>query len=152
MPFGHTRAQQGDDFPVRLRFANLPAAGGGGPSGQGKRDAYQAPAPRKVLERGLTTADLKARVALKAKASVRPPDLDKLGEKQPAKQARAGTNLSPRPPQLPSPATARFLCLPRVSHFWRCGGGRVGMGGIWGGALGENDGCAHEERASMGCA
>jgi len=86
------------DFPVRLRFADLPAAGGAGP-GQGRRDRYQAPPARQVLERGLTTADLKARVALKEKTSVRPPDLDKLGEKQPAKQARAGTT-PPHPPWL----------------------------------------------------
>ena len=79
----------GDDFPVRLRFADLPAQGQGQLPKAG-RARYEAPLPRQVLERGLTTADLKARKDLKEKASVRPPDPDKLGEKQPDKKARAG--------------------------------------------------------------
>jgi hypothetical protein len=92
MPFGHTRAQQGDEFPVRLRFAELPAdrAGGGGAQ---KRERFKPEPPRNVLERGLTTADLKARVALKEKASVRPPDEAKLGERQPPKKAVAGAHV-----------------------------------------------------------
>ena len=89
MPFSHVKGQQGDDFPVRLRFADLPADGGGR-SGQQKRERFKAEPPRAVLERGLTTADLKARVALKEKVTVRPPDEAKLGEKQPAKSALAG--------------------------------------------------------------
>ena len=87
----HTGDCTGDDFPVRLRFADLPKDGGGGGGGKGVRAPYQAPPPRQILERGLTTADLKARVALKEKSSVRPPDPDKLGPKQPAKQAMAGS-------------------------------------------------------------
>jgi len=80
----------GDDFPVRLRFADLPAQVGQQAGVKPVRARYEAAPPRSVLERGLTTADLKARVALKEKSSVRPPDPDKLGEKQQAKKAHAG--------------------------------------------------------------
>ena len=93
MVLAHTPAQQVDEFPVRLRFADLPAERGGREQIKATRALYQAPPPRQILERGLTTADLRARVDLKAKASVRPPDLDKLGAKQPAKHALAGSSL-----------------------------------------------------------
>jgi hypothetical protein len=89
MALCHNRGQQGDDLPVRFRFANLPAEPGSNLKGK-TRERYDAPAPRAVLERGLTTADLKQRVALKEKASVRPPDEAKLGPKNAAQHALAG--------------------------------------------------------------
>ena len=85
----HTKGQQGGNFPVQLRFADLPPEHGG-TSAPAQRARAARPPPRQVVERGLTTADLKARVALKERESVRPPDQEKLGQKQSSKSALAG--------------------------------------------------------------
>jgi hypothetical protein len=132
----------GDDFPVRLRFADLPAQGQGQPP-KAERARYEAPLPRQVLERGLTTADLKARKDLKEKASVRPPDPDKLGEKQPSKQARAGT--------CAAAGTGNPICC-LCGLLTRQGLCRVCNKEVRGGALGKDVHSAHEKWSAMGSA
>eukprot|EP00960_Hanusia_phi_P033805 750649-Hanusia_phi.AAC.3 len=95
MVIGHTPAQLGDDPIVRLRFAPLAPSAPKAVLKNPARDTeakgeVQGPAKDQCIlsieisknfliesqleERGLSTADLRARVALKERESVRPPD------------------------------------------------------------------------------